>query len=135
MLLDTCALLWITLKPDILTEAEREIALEAIESGSAALSAISIWEIGIKIKKGKLKIGMPLEHYVRRIKELKGIEIVPVVRDVWNHSGLGRTTFCGPEMTLRLGKITFSRPGIIFDRVIVIPGAHLSFPKQKKAYV
>ena len=83
MLLDTCALLWVTLKPEILTEQEKAIAFNAIENGNAAISAISIWEIGIKIKKGKLKIGMSLEHYVRRIQELNGIEIIPVDENIW----------------------------------------------------
>ena len=42
------------------------------------VSTISIWEIGIKIKRGNLEPGIELGDYVRRLQSLKGLEIIPV---------------------------------------------------------
>lgn len=83
MLFDTCALLWSTLDPDSLTGQEREIAFSDIESGQAAVSSISFWEIGIKIKYGKLELGMSLENYLKRIHKFNRFEIIPVDEIIW----------------------------------------------------
>jgi len=83
MLFDTCAMLWSTLDPDSLTAGERDIALSAFEAGRAAVSSISFWEIGIKIKRGKLDIGMTLEEYAGKIHAFNGFEIIPVDEMIW----------------------------------------------------
>lgn len=83
MLFDTCALLWATLDPGSLSEEEKRIAFQAFEDGTAAVSSISFWEIGIKLRKNRLEIGMSLEQYIRKIHEFNGIEIVPVNELIW----------------------------------------------------
>jgi PIN domain nuclease of toxin-antitoxin system len=35
------------------------------------VSAISLWEIGIKIKRGNLELGVGLNEYVRRLQLLR----------------------------------------------------------------
>jgi PIN domain nuclease of toxin-antitoxin system len=47
------------------------------------ISSISIWEIGIKIKKGNLDLGLPFEEYIRRLKELSSLNIVAIDEDIW----------------------------------------------------
>ena len=82
-LLDTCALLWWTLAPDHLSAAAAA-ACRSIEShGHGVLSAISIWEIGVKVKNGKLEIGVPIEQYHRRLLDMNVLEIVPVEDSMW----------------------------------------------------
>jgi PIN domain nuclease of toxin-antitoxin system len=83
MLFDTCALLWSTLDPDSLADREREIAFSEFETGRAAVSSISFWEIGIKIKREKLDIGMTLESYLEKIHAFNGLEIIPVDEFIW----------------------------------------------------
>jgi PIN domain nuclease of toxin-antitoxin system len=83
MLFDTCALLWSTLDPDSLTDQERDIAFSAFENGRSAVSSISFWEIGIKIKRKKLDIGMTLESYIEKIHAFNGFEIIPVDEMIW----------------------------------------------------
>jgi len=70
ILLDTCALIWWTLDPKKLSEVAAA-ACDSIEEHGASISSISIWEIGIKIRKNKLDIGLTLEEYVRRLKLLE----------------------------------------------------------------
>lgn len=82
MLLDTCALLWWTLDPEKLSDAAT-VACNGIPNNGALISAISIWEIGIKIKKGKLDIGMDLREYINRLKRLDILKIEPVDENIW----------------------------------------------------
>ncbi len=83
MLLDTCALLWWTLDSEKLSDSAT-MACETISSDNKAfISAISIWEIGIKIKKGKLDIGMDLREYLNRLNLLDVLKIVPVDENIW----------------------------------------------------
>ncbi len=82
VLLDTCALIWWTLDPDKLSEAALK-ACEEIHIKGGIISSISLWEIGIKIKKGRIDIGITLGEYVSRLKQVEGLEIVPVDEDLW----------------------------------------------------
>jgi PIN domain nuclease of toxin-antitoxin system len=81
-LLDTCAILWWTLDPCKLSDSAA-IACEKISDDNTFISAISIWEIGIKIKKKKLDIGIDLREYVNRLKSLNVLNILPVDEHIW----------------------------------------------------
>lgn len=82
IVLDTCALLWWTLNPDQLSSNAFRVASEIDEKG-AFISSISIWEIGIKLKKGTLEMGMDLTEYVRRLNLIDSLEIVSVDENIW----------------------------------------------------
>jgi len=82
MLLDTHAILWWILDPDKLSTKAAEIC-NTLDRTSASLSSVSIWEIGIKIKKGKLDIGISIEDFTQRLKKLGFIRIIPVDEAIW----------------------------------------------------
>jgi PIN domain nuclease of toxin-antitoxin system len=82
ILLDTCALLWWTLEPEQLSHRART-ACDQIHVTGAAISSISLWEIGIKIKKGTLDINDSLRGFVARLKSLGVVEIVPIDERIW----------------------------------------------------
>ena len=82
VILDTCALLWWTLDPDKLSEKANKTCAGIMQQG-AFISSISIWEIGIKMKKGILKIGEDLNSYINRVKLLGCIEIIPIDEKIW----------------------------------------------------
>lgn len=77
ILLDTCALLWWTLDGDKLSDSARHVA-QSFEKDGVLVSAISVWEIGVKIKNNKLDIGMPIEAYAEKLNQVSGLTIVPV---------------------------------------------------------
>ena len=83
--LDTHALLWWTLDPEKLSPKAVAICGQIEERGSY-VSAISIWELGVKIRNGKLDIGMSIREYVEKLKRLGCVEIVPVDEIVWIRS-------------------------------------------------
>ncbi len=82
ILLDTCALLWWTLDPGKLSPAAKRACDRIIVDG-ALISSISIWEIGIKKKKGILHFDDSLSGYVNRLRQLGSVEIIPVDEDIW----------------------------------------------------
>lgn len=82
VLLDTCALLWWTLDPDKLS-AKAANACRTLEREGGAASAISLWELGIKMKRGKLAIGLSIEEYADRLRRLGCLELIPVDDRIW----------------------------------------------------
>ena len=82
VVLDTCALLWWTLDPDTLSPAAAATCNGIADKG-ALVSSISIWEIGIKVKRGKLALPISLDEYVDRLKSVMGLRITPVDERVW----------------------------------------------------
>lgn len=82
LLLDTCALIWYTLDCEKLSPVAAAACREIAGKG-AFVSAISIWEIGLKIKNGKIDIGTTIEDYVKRLHGLGSIEIIPVDERIW----------------------------------------------------
>ncbi len=81
IVLDTCALLWWTLEPQQLSQNAKRICAD-IDHKGALISSITIWEIGIKMQKGTLDIGMELSEYVRRLQQT-ALEIVAVDEELW----------------------------------------------------
>jgi len=92
IVLDTCSLVWWTLDAGRLSPRARRACRRA-ESTKAVVSSISIWEIGIKVERGRLDLGTSLEDFVVRLKSAGSVEIVSVsdaiwlrnLRLVWNH--------------------------------------------------
>ncbi len=82
VLLDTCALIWWTLDPEKLSKAAA-LACNNIPKTGGIISSISIWEIGIKVKKGKIDLGLELREYVSKLKQLENLTIIPVDEDIW----------------------------------------------------
>ncbi len=47
------------------------------------ISSISVWEIGIKVKRGKLTIPLTLRSYAEKLKLIDKVEIVAVTEEAW----------------------------------------------------
>jgi PIN domain nuclease of toxin-antitoxin system len=85
IVLDTHALLWWTLDPEKLSD-RAALVLESVQSHGAFASAISIWEIGIKVKRGRLGLPISVEDFALRLHRDSVIELVPVDTDIWLRS-------------------------------------------------
>ena len=71
ILLDTCALLWLAIDPEQLSEPAREALRK--HSSRLYVSAISAFEIGQKHARGKLKLKLPPKRWFGRALELHGL--------------------------------------------------------------
>lgn len=85
VVLDTCSLLWWTLQPERLS-AKAARACERLPASPGWVSAISFWEIGIKNRKGQIKLPVSLEEFVTRVKRTGAVRIVPVDEMIWLRS-------------------------------------------------
>lgn len=85
IVLDTHALLWWALDPQQLSTSAAA-TLSTMEKHGGFASSISIWELGVKVKRGKLDLGIPIEELVRRIERTAAVEVVPVDTTIWLRS-------------------------------------------------
>jgi PIN domain nuclease of toxin-antitoxin system len=79
VMLDTCALLWLAQGGGELSE----VALQGIEAASVVyVFAISGFEIGIKVQKGKLELPARPANWFAAVLEHHGIQVLPLVLEV-----------------------------------------------------
>ena len=79
MILDTCALLWLASGDKKLSRS----ALKEINSASAVyVSAISSFEIAIKVAKGKLKLPHAPQEWFEKVVEHHGLTVLPLELNV-----------------------------------------------------
>ena len=80
IVLDTSALIFWTLDRARLSEA----AAQAISgTDRIALSSISIWEIGIKVKREKLFIPVSIQEFTDKLETIDRVDILPVDVPTW----------------------------------------------------
>ena len=82
ILLDTHALLWWALDPGQLSDTARS-ACDRMETEGGFASSISIWEIAVKVKRGKLELGISTEELARRIADASAVELLSVDWPTW----------------------------------------------------
>jgi PIN domain nuclease of toxin-antitoxin system len=85
IVLDTHALLWWALDPQHLSERAHHV-LEGMEREGGFASAISIWELGVKVKRRKLELPITVEELARRIERGNVVELLPVDTNTWLRS-------------------------------------------------
>lgn len=80
IVLDTSALIFWTLNRDRLS---RTAAQAISDADRIALSSISIWEIGIKVKKEQLSIPVSIQEFTDKLEQIDRLEILPVDVQTW----------------------------------------------------
>ncbi|WP_373046693.1 type II toxin-antitoxin system VapC family toxin [Vulgatibacter sp.] len=82
ILLDTHALFWWAVEPEKLSPQAASVC-EQMEREGGFASAISIWELGVKARSGKLLLGTSLENFVRRLEVGGVVQLLPVDTSIW----------------------------------------------------
>ena len=80
IVLDTSALVFWTLNRDRLS---RTAAQAISDADRIALSSISIWEIGIKVKKEQLSIPISIREFTDKLEQIDRLDILPVDVQTW----------------------------------------------------
>lgn len=78
ILLDTHAWLWWVSDPDMLSSDARKAVDDAAADRSIHVSSISAWEVAVLVAKGRLKLSMGVEDWVKRSEGLPFITFLPV---------------------------------------------------------
>lgn len=85
ILLDTHSLIWVAEKnPRLGPDAKR---IEA-ESDQVYVSAITAWELGLLVGRGKLTLNMPIELWLQTSAQNGRTSTVPVTSDIALRAGL-----------------------------------------------
>ncbi len=85
IVLDTHALLWWALDPSQLSERAAETCARMERDGGFA-SSISMWELAIKVKRGKLELPLSVEELAQRIERSGVVELLSVDTSMWLRS-------------------------------------------------
>ena len=80
IVLDTSALVFWTLDPAQLSERAKQVIEETEQIN---ISSISVWEIALKVKRGKLAIPLTIDDYVERLNQLDRLKITAVDVQNW----------------------------------------------------
>lgn len=78
IVLDTQVLIWWIDNPKKLSEKAQKVIEKEKSQGILAVSSISIWEIYLKIKKGKLRLTSDVDSWLEKIESLPFIRFLPV---------------------------------------------------------
>ena len=87
ILLDTHVLLWYELGDRRLGTQARLVFENALQESQAAISAISFWEVGMQIQKGRLSLNLELDAWRRDVLE-HGVVEIPVDGIISARAGL-----------------------------------------------
>jgi PIN domain nuclease of toxin-antitoxin system len=79
MILDTCALLWLASGDKKLS---RSTLKEINQAPAVYISAISAFEIALKVAKGKLKLPKPPQEWFEKVSEHHGLTVLPLELNV-----------------------------------------------------
>lgn len=78
ILLDTHALIWWVSDMDKIPLNARQAIQKEIKNGQLGVSSISIWEICMLVKKGRLKLTMNLDLWLQKVESLPILSFIPV---------------------------------------------------------
>ena len=81
VLLDTCALIWMSSKAPVSPKAQRIIS-QANAKGMLYLSPVSAWEIGLLARRNKILLNSPVEAYIRHVFSRPGVRIATLTPEI-----------------------------------------------------
>ncbi len=83
VVLDTCALIWWSLDPHKLSVSAEEVCEVMEVEKNGLVASISLWEIALKVKKGKLDLGIDIDTYINTLFLSDVIQILPIDVGLW----------------------------------------------------
>ena len=79
ILLDTHVLIWLISSPEkVSTKAQKVITKEIKDSQQLLVSSVSVWEIYMLVKKGRLELSMDVDTWVSKVEQLTHFQFVSI---------------------------------------------------------
>lgn len=82
VILDTCALIYDALAPNKLSSKARQAIADGEVKNQLACSDISLWEVAMLIKKGRLDPGTDGLSFIRLALSARRIQVLPINPDI-----------------------------------------------------
>jgi PIN domain nuclease of toxin-antitoxin system len=109
LLVDTHALIWMVEEAPRLGAQAAEALNRAGWEGRIAVSAITPWEIGLLVSKGRLQLGADVMQWIRVALAKPGVRLVPLE----------------PEIAVESTRLPFEMHADPADRILVATARHL----------
>lgn len=82
IIMDTCAIIWDALDKNQLTKKALTAIQKADDHNSLIISDISIWEISMLIKKGRIQINTTAANFLNLFLESRNISVVQISPEI-----------------------------------------------------
>lgn len=82
IVLDTCAIIWDALEPKKLTDKAVQAINKAEVTHQLFISDISIWEISMLVKKGRIKINTRSSELISCYIQSRSVQIIAISPDI-----------------------------------------------------
>ena len=125
ILLDTHVVLWQELGDRRLGPQTRRIIEDALQESMVAVSAITFWEVGMRVQKGQLDLGFELQVWRRTLLD-EGLDELPVDGDIAVRAGLLANMHGDPADRLIVATALQGHRLVTSDRRILDWPGHLS---------
>ncbi len=82
ILMDTCAIIWDALEPSKLTEAATSAIEKADKHNALIIADISIWEISMLIKKGRIEINSTAANFLNLFLQSRNVSVQSISPEI-----------------------------------------------------
>lgn len=86
ILLDTNALIWWSTAPEELSRKARNTIEEAIKKEEVLVSSISVWEVYLLAKKGRIELYIDIDSWLEKLESLPFIKFIPIDNKIASQS-------------------------------------------------
>ncbi|HEX8668538.1 MAG TPA: type II toxin-antitoxin system VapC family toxin [Allosphingosinicella sp.] len=124
ILLDTNVLLWRTGEDSRLSKQARRRIDEAVDRNEACVSAISLWEIAMLLRKRRINLNQPLREWSKIAFGSQGLRLVPMDETIAIDAGELEGIHGDPgDRTIIATARAMACPLLTADRAILAYGA------------
>ncbi len=120
ILMDTCAIIWDALAPEELTEKALRAIDNADKYNSLIIADISIWEVSMLVKKGRIEIDTTLTNFFNLYLQTRNISVQAITPDIAELS----VNF-GPEINKDPADRLVAATSIIYNAQLVTADGNL----------
>jgi PIN domain nuclease of toxin-antitoxin system len=82
IVVDTHILIWDALRPELLSDNAKAALSEANENEGILLCEISLWEIAMLVKKGRLSLGTSYQEFIRLVLLSKNYQLQSITPEI-----------------------------------------------------
>jgi PIN domain nuclease of toxin-antitoxin system len=94
ILLDTCAIIWDALDPGRLSIQAKRAIDRADQNNALVISDISIWEIAMLVKKGRIEIDTSAANFLNLFLQSRNVSVIQISPEIAELS-----THLGPDIS------------------------------------
>jgi PIN domain nuclease of toxin-antitoxin system len=82
IVVDTHVLIWDALRPELLSDNAKEALSQANENEGILLCDISLWEIAMLVKKGRISLGISYQEFIRLVLLSKNYQLQSITPEI-----------------------------------------------------